>query len=183
MSMTKAADFDLKAVTKDTTFILDTNILYFVHSGYYGQSNTKYKAYSNLIQQIITNGNTVAVSVLCLQELFFGIENKEYKIYCSVNNKLATVFTKKDFRRDTQQRDRIKHMLAAMLMQIKAAYRIDDAVIKLAQIDAFVADYQTHRYDPIDYIMVSDTALNTDVIYISDDTDFHTDACIRVVTA
>ena len=35
MGIVRATDFDLSKYSEETIFVLDTNILYFVHSGYY----------------------------------------------------------------------------------------------------------------------------------------------------
>ena len=80
MGIVRATDFDLSKYSEETTFILDTNILYFVHSGYYLPTDPKCICYSNLIQNIMSNGRTIVVSALNVQELLFGIEGKEYKV-------------------------------------------------------------------------------------------------------
>lgn len=41
MAITKVSDFSISDFPADTTFLLDTNVLYFVHSGYYMPTNPK----------------------------------------------------------------------------------------------------------------------------------------------
>ena len=80
MGIVRAADFDLSKYSEETTFILDTNSLYFVHSGYYLPTDPKCICYSNLIQNIMSSGRTIVVSALNVQELLFGIEGKNITV-------------------------------------------------------------------------------------------------------
>lgn len=41
MSIISIDNFDISKFDKETVFVLDTNILYFVHSGYYLPDNKK----------------------------------------------------------------------------------------------------------------------------------------------
>lgn len=41
MPVTKISDFNVNTYPKDTIFVLDTNVLYFVHSGYVMPTNAK----------------------------------------------------------------------------------------------------------------------------------------------
>ena len=49
MAITKVSDFSISDFPADTTFLLDTNVLYFVHSGYYMPTNPKSQIYSKNI--------------------------------------------------------------------------------------------------------------------------------------
>ena len=49
MAITKVSDFSISDFPVDTTFLLDTNVLYFVHSGYYMPTNPKSQIYSKNI--------------------------------------------------------------------------------------------------------------------------------------
>lgn len=64
MSVIHLTNFDLSTVSKDTIFVLDTNVLYYVHSGYNIPNNWKTRAYSNLIQELLINSRNVVVSAL-----------------------------------------------------------------------------------------------------------------------
>ena len=110
MGVVRASDFQLSQYPEDTTFVLDTNILYFVHSGYYHPTDPKSIVYSNLIQQIVSGGGRIVVSALNLQELFYGIETKEYYIYLNANGLRPNAFTKKDFRKDPVQRQNLRKL-------------------------------------------------------------------------
>ena len=49
MAITKVSDFSISDFPADTTFLLNTNVLYFVHSGYYMPTNPKSQIYSKNI--------------------------------------------------------------------------------------------------------------------------------------
>ena len=72
MAITKVSDFSISDFPADTTFLLDTNVLYFVHSGYYMPTNPKSQIYSNLLQQLLSNGRKIVLSALNIQELLYG---------------------------------------------------------------------------------------------------------------
>lgn len=107
MSVTKISNLDISKLDKDIKFVLDTNIIYFVHSGYYNASNQKSTTYSNFIQNLLQQHKTVVVSSLSLQELLFGIENKEYLLYLDRNGIKKEKYSKKDFRKDAGERKKI----------------------------------------------------------------------------
>lgn len=184
VSVTKVQDFNISIVPADKKFILDTNILYFVHSGYYLPSDQKSKTYSNLIQQIIRNQNTVLISALSLQELFFGVENKEYDKYCKANGITdKRIYSKKSFRRNMTERAKVQNKMKTILTEIVSVYKIIDGEIKESQVRAFVDEYLTYKYDPIDYMLVDNLFKKDNIIFISDDLDFQADTRIEIITA
>lgn len=182
MAVTKLQDFNLSLCDKKNKFVLDTNILYFIHSGYYVPSDTKHAKYSNIIQQILTNGNQLLVSTFCLQELIFGIENKEYKKYCTNNGLNEHIFTKKDFRKNLCLRTAVESKIKVVLTEIKSTYTISDGQITKENIQKLVDDFSKHTYDPIDYLMVKNMLSYSDLTFITDDSDFTNDADIEVLT-
>jgi PIN domain nuclease of toxin-antitoxin system len=184
MPITRVQDFDINLVPKDKKFVLDANILYFVHSGYYLPTARKSVIYSNLIQQIISNDNTVLVSAISLQELLFGVENKEYDKYCRANNIVdKKAYSKKAFRRDIAERARVQSKMKTILAEITGIYEMIDGEIKNSQVNVFVDELLKYKYDPIDYILVDNLLDQNDVVFISDDLDFQSDARIEIITA
>lgn len=181
MSVKRIGSFNLGAIDSTVSFILDTNILYFVHSGYYSRDFNKFKVYSNLLQQIMSKGNTLIVTSLNLQEFIFGIENKEYELHLSAMGKTKKNFTKKKFRKDAVLRANVQTKVKTALTEIKAIYEFRDVDISIASIDGFVSDYLKYRYDPMDYLVVEATN-KENIIYITDDTDFYSDSRIEVLT-
>lgn len=183
MGIVRAADFDLSKYSEDTVFVLDTNILYFVHSGYYLPTDAKCICYSNLIQDIISNGRKVTVSALNLQELLFGIENKEYFRFLNSKGISRSSFSKKDYRKDLSERQSLKTKLKTVITEITNSYALMDGQISGEQVKSFADNLESHRYDPIDYILVDTMLVEGNVVFISDDTDFQFDSRIDLITA
>lgn len=180
MTVQKISTTNVSTVAKDQTFILDTNILYFIHSGYYSSCDPKNIAYSNFVQKLITNGNQLIISVTTIQELFYGIENKEYQLYCSKNKPNA--FTKKDFRADGSLRKAVQNKLQVILVELKNSYNLSECTITPSQVEDFLDKYDNHRYDPIDFIIVNNMIEKSYVNFITDDSDFTYDSNINVFT-
>lgn len=170
MSIISIDNFDISKFDKETVFVLDTNILYFIHSGYYLPDNKKTIKYSNLIQNIIANGFAISVSTLNLQELYFGIENKEYNLYCKLNNINQRKYTKKDFRRNLDERENIKNKLLSVSAELQN-YIIKNSSIDNKFLNTFINQYEMHRMDPIDFLLTNNYDINK-TIFITDDKDF-----------
>ena len=183
MGIVRATDFDLSKYSEETIFVLDTNILYFVHSGYYLPTDPKCICYSNLIQNIITNGRKIIVSALNLQELLFGIENKEYYRYIAANGISKKAFTKKDYRKNLAERQNLKAKIKTVIAEISNTYTLIDGQICSDQVKCYADKLEIHRYDPIDYVLVDSMLVQGSIVFISDDTDFQFDNRIELITA
>ncbi len=171
MSVNRIDSFNLGTVDNTVTFILDSNILYFVHSGYYSSTYSKYTAYSKLLQRIMSKGNPLLVTSLNLQEFIFGIENKEYELHLGATGKNRTRYTKKDFRKDAVLRSSVQSKVKIALAEIKVAYGLCDVSVTTKTIESFVDDY-----------LVVDATNKKDIIYITDDTDFQSDSRVEILT-
>ena len=182
MSIVRAADFDLSKYSKEVVFVLDTNILYFVHSGYYLPTDPKCTAYSNLIQSLISDNRKIVVSALNLQELLFGIENKEYSLYIDTQGFNRHSFTKKDYRKDTAERQNLKSKLKTVVAEITNSYALTDGQVSGGLVESYADNLEAHQYDPIDYVLVNNMLVEGNVVFISDDTDFQCDNRIELIT-
>ena len=180
MAITKADDLDLKSFPDETVFILDTNILYFVHSGYYLPTDSKSVIYSNLLQKLIDDNRDVVVSALSVQELLHLIERKSYEMY-----KKNTGFkgSKKDYRSIPEERESLQRKMQTVLTELSTAYKLIDGEIREHQMSQFIEELLTHHYDPIDYALVDGSTSCGKVVFISDDVDFQFDSKIDLVTA
>lgn len=181
MSMTKISDFDISTISKDTVFVLDTNILYYVHSGYALPNSVECQSYSNLIQNIMSNGYTIKISALSIQELLFSIENKEYQLYWKTNGINPKKYTKKDYRKDPIHRKSVKAKFKTVLMELDV-YDHEDSVVNLSTIRCYADTLESHCMDPVDYIL-SDNFDRLKTIFISNDSDFQSLSTIQVLTA
>lgn len=186
MAIHKINSVDIPNLDKSKNFVVDTNILYFIHSGYYAPlSNSiknKYTEYSSFIAKLITNGNTLYTTTANIQELFHCIENKEYLIYCNINSLNKKTFTKKDFRSISTERSKVRNKLKIVLTEIISAYGFVDVHIQTSCVEKFVNEYTQHRYNPIDYIIVNDSIGKQQLSFISDDSDFTYDSRVDVYT-
>lgn len=183
MSITKVSDFSITDFPVNTIFLLDTNVLYFVHSGYYMPTSSKSRAYSNLLQQLLTNGRKIVLSALNIQELLYGIENKEYELYLRTTHQNRQAYTKKDYRRNTAERAKLFSKMHTVLTELSSTYECADAVVECTQIEGFVSNLTVHHYDPIDYVLVANYRQRENVVFISDDKDFQSDNTINLITA
>lgn len=184
MAITKAKDFDLTKFPEEAKFVLDTNILYFIHSGYYLPTDQKSVTYSNLLKKILSGNREIIVSALSLQELLFGVENKEYLLYLSANGITDKhTYTKKDFRRNQKERSNLKSKMQTILSEVSTAYKLIDGEIEGVQVVHFVDDLLSYKYDPIDYVLVDNFLTKAKPVFISDDTDFQSDSRVDIVTA
>lgn len=181
MSIIKISDFDIATISENTVFVLDTNVLYYVHSGYYLPSDPKGAEYSNLIMDILNNDYTIVVSALSVQELLFGIENKEHLIYCQNNGLSPKKYTKKDHRKNASEKLIIKAKLKTVLAEL-APYKLCDSAIHMTSLNNFVDEFHAHKMDPIDYILVNNYD-TTKTIFVSDDKDFQSMPMLQVLTA
>ena len=181
MPVTKICNFNVNTYPKDTIFVLDTNVLYFVHSGYVMPTNAKSLSYSNVIQAILSNGYSVVVSALTIQELLHLVEKKEHELYCSVNSLSTQTYTKKAYRQNATQRSLLKSKLITILSEL-SPYTLEDGEIAVNVLNQFSREFDLHTMDPIDYVLVKgyDSAKT---VFISDDRDFQSNPSIRVLTA
>lgn len=180
MSLIYSNGFDVSKFDSNTVFVLDTNILYFVHSGYYLPTDQKSRCYSNIIQQLMMSGFSIYISTLSLQELLYGIENKEYKIYCRANNLNTDTFSKKQFRNIPTQRNRVKSKLEQVMNEL-SIYQLQDGCIKSEHINEFVSTYEVHKMDPMDFALTKNNDIEK-CVFVTDDNDFSSINSLDVLT-
>lgn len=181
MSVTRISSFDITAYPQDTVFVLDTNVLYYVHSGYYLPNSNESIDYSNVIQIILSHGYSIKVSALSIQELLYGVENKEYQLYCQSNGKNQKSYTKKHFRQDQAQRLAVKRKLKTILSEL-AMYKLEDGVLLFSVLEQFTDTFEAHEMDPMDYTLAHNyDAAKT--VFVSADKDFQSLTSIQVLTS
>lgn len=181
MPVTRINSFNIGTYPKDTVFVLDTNVLYYVHSGYVMPTAAKSLLYSNVIQTILNNGYSIEVSALNIQELLHLIEKKEYELYCSANSKSPRTYTKKIYRQDATQRSLLKSKLHTILSEL-SLYKLEDGEIAVDILNQFSNEFNLHTMDPIDYVLIKGYD-SSRTVFISDDKDFQSNSAICVVTA
>lgn len=165
---------DVTKLKSSDTFFLDTNVLCAVHFQTTWSQN-KIDVYSSFVQALLMKGITIYVSALSLQEFYHLVEKKEREIYEVVNGKIS----KKDYRKITNERDRIANELKMIHRQIVSQYTVVDDEIDVDDLDDFLTNYTMHFYDPIDFALVSHHSSSCPN-FITDDKDFQTDSSINV---
>ena len=178
-------------ISPDAEFLLDTNVLYFIHAGYLvsptSPSAAKCAQYSSFVSNLLASGFCLCTTAANIQELLHLIEKKEYQLYCN-NHRLSThpgpnFYSKKDYRGNSAERAILARRLSVVLAQIESTYCIIDVALQKNGIKSFVGTFPTHRYDPIDYVVVEDNIAAGRIHFISDDRDFQSDTRIQIWTA
>lgn len=167
-------------------FLVDTNVLFFVHSGNFtAKQNPKATLYSNFISDLLKNKNQLVTTTAFIQELFHCIENEEYKLYCKKNKLKTGSFGKKKFRALPHERSKLQKKLNTSFIEIKNFYDIIDSHLHQLDLDSYVSNYTNHLYDPIDYLTISKQCSFSvaPVNIITDDKDFQNDPSINVYYA
>lgn len=191
MSTFDISTLDINSISQDTSFVLDANILYFLHSGFYTSSSRnapQIAVYSSFISRLLTRGNKLYVPTTALQEFLYGFERKSYKLYVSANGYSfnphdSNYFSFKQYRALLPERIAVKTNMDRALYEVTALYDYHECCIKLNDIDEMVQTYEQHRYDPMDYFTVIECKKFGLTNYISDDSDFRHDLSINVYYA
>lgn len=178
MAVYSISNFDVTRIPEGSVFVLDTNVLFFLHSGYFS-SNPSAADYSNFVLKLLVEKCNIIVSTFSIQELFHIIEKKEHQKYCDKNSIKMHI---KDYRKLSSERLNIKNILSVMMSEIKINYAIKNGSVDITNINSFIQSYDVHTCDPIDYILSQNFDLNT-TFFVSDDKDFKTITGINLITA
>lgn len=180
---------DVNSIPQETSFVLDTNILFFLHSGFYSSRNPAIiTTYSNFISKLLSRGNKLYITTTSIQEFLLGFERKSYKLYVSANgysmrSRDSNFFSIKDYRALSAERNNVKRNMDRALYEVVSYYDIQECKINLEDIDKMVQTYERHRYDPMDFFAVHECKRNGLINHISDDSDFQYDPSINVYYA
>lgn len=172
---------DVKEISKEEVFFVDTNVLLAVH--FVSSSSwtvEKVAQYAKFILGLFNNGNKICVSALNLQELCHTFENNEYQQYKIVNNKDDS-FTKKKYRNIAEERQRLAKDLNDKHLEISEQYSVINGNVSNEMIKHFIEDYTEHFYDPVDFITVNYNS-NGITNFITDDSDFKRDSRLTIYT-
>ena len=166
-------------------YILDTNVLFFVNSGYhFSESDPKKRKselYSECIGQLKRNDATIYVSVLSLQELFHLVERTEYDFFINQNHLDKKQYSFKKFRANEAERKKLAKKLDQIYQEISCLYTICNANILESHIGLYIKEFDKHRFDPIDYILTKNFDVDSH-IFITDDRDFQCKSEIKVMS-
>lgn len=180
MPVQNMVTFNITQIPKDSVFVLDTNVLYFIHSGYYLPSSQLCVDYSNFVQNIMNNGFKTVVSSISVQELLFGIENKEYEDFLRSQKLKRHQYSKKDYRNNSVERAKVKNKLS-LIMQELSIYQTENGVLNASDINSFINTFGNHKCDPIDYLLISNYDLSK-TYFVSNDKDFQSITTANIIT-
>ncbi|MDR2713590.1 MAG: type II toxin-antitoxin system VapC family toxin [Clostridiales bacterium] len=174
---------NLQDIPESGDIFIDTNVLVYLHGRPLPPEAKKYNkqvAYSAAIGSLLRNKRTLVTTWLGVMEVLHVHERHMFEEYKSLSTQHS--LSRKDYRRNLEERARVQAELKRILREIKAYYLIIPTDPAETPIDQFVNTYTNHTYDPNDFIMI-ESATNCGVKdAITDDSDFHSDTRLTVYT-
>lgn len=181
----------LSILTPKTSIAIDTNILLWTF--YDNTSYTNVQNYQkNIYPAFLTNAlmdkrNKLYTTTSNIFEMFNIIENIEYKIYLIQNNLLENDFKKKDFRKISEERAKLKEKFDLLYKQISTAIQILASNNNNIFLEDYICNFEKHKYDIFDFSLLK-CCLENNISYIlTDDSDFSSDSYlmkkINIITA
>lgn len=183
MNQAKAKVFDIRNINIDSLnkgiYAVDTNVLYWMHySRCYG-APYQLSIYPDFIAGLLDKGCTLVTTIYNITELLNLIEKQEYEIFKLHNQNI----TKKQFRYLEQERLNVKKELDSVYSQIKTIYQIKEFNVNINQVNEFVNNFDKHKCDNFDYIIIKFLIQNGINNIIGDDYDFLSMENINIFTA
>lgn len=174
-------NFDLTKCPTSSKFVIDTNILFYIHAHFYSQTEPWKVQYVNFIGRILQSELEIIISTLSVQELFHLVEKKMFELYRDSLQVTDKQINLKNYRNIRTERRNVKAILSSMLNELLACYTIQDTPCSIFDLSGFVTDFDKHNYDPIDYI-ISNTSKGHNIYFVTNDKDFLKDTSIHVIT-
>lgn len=165
-------------------FFLDTNVLYWYTYPRFlepGQLTPTAQIYYNFIDNLTAAGNPLVTSIYNLTELLNVIEKNEYDIYRNLHSEIP--ITRKDFRKMSDERDKVGKIMRTSLNNVKEICTVVDFNFNQTIVNSFVNDFINHRCDVFDYTILKNCICTQCLNIISDDSDFSTMEKITLYTA
>ena len=182
---------DVNAIPVSEGFVIDANILFFLHSGFYTSASGKARQISedsSFISKLLLRGNRLVVPTTVLQEFLHGFERKSYRLYLSANGLSAdrrsgSFFSLKQYRAIASERSALQVNIDRALYEVVAQYDYTECRLRLNDIDGMVGSLSGHRDAARDFLTVAECKREGLLNYISDDSDFLQDTSIHVYYA
>ena len=172
--------FDESKVSSAETFLVDTNILLYLHRPQTDKKEIagKYSTFVNGLRRI---GCTLVVSSLHLQEALNVIDRTCWKRYRDSLKKSGSnkKIDRKLFRTMPEERTKVKSEQRTFLRQVVQFYEIKPESVSPDELIHYSDSLDKHYYDPVDFII----ALHYYTFgIITDDQDFTHDTGIDTYT-
>lgn len=177
MSIINIATLDLASIPKDEVFLIDTNVLHFLHTDYH-QKNTHSGDYSIFVMDLISSDIKVYTTSGNLQELLNKIIRTEETLYAKNfkrDHPRAKAF-KKLARRDRETRERIQAIVASTTQQIYNTYTVLQTNLPCKTIDDYIDNFEDLQYDMMDCFIAQTAFENNIHNIITADMDFQCDS-------
>ena len=169
--------FDESKVSSANTFVVDTNILIYLHRPQIDKKDIAEK-YSTFVNKLRKIGCTLMVSSLHLLEALNAIDKTCWERHKAGLQK-NKIISRKFFRAIPEERVKVKAEQSNFLRQVVQFYKIKPECVSLDDMVHYSDSLDTHYYDPIDFVIASH--YNTFGI-ITDDQDFTHDINISTYT-
>lgn len=162
------AKINIKSVAIDTNVLLWT----FYDKTTFVQSYQK-KIYPGFLSGLIENRNCkVYTTFYNICELFNVIENNEYELYLKHNSLEIEVFSKKQYRLITEEREKLKKTFELLYSQISQCMEIKEMLLDENCINFYNENFLEHRYDMFDFLLLKFCKDNNVDGVVTDDSDF-----------
>ncbi|MEY8379291.1 hypothetical protein AALD22_26810 [Lachnospiraceae bacterium 56-18] len=170
------------SINNTRPYFLDTNVLYwYTYPRIISALPRNAEVYYDFIDSLVAGGNPLYTSIYNLTELLNVIEKNEYELYSKLHPELP--YTKKDYRKISDERKALKTTLSTSLENVKAICSVLSFQFELKTLDSFVTQLSEHRCDIFDYAILRNCIADGKINIISDDNDFSTMESINLYTA
>lgn len=176
MSVFDIGSLDLNTLHKDEKFLVDTNILLFLHTDY-PQTNPHSSEYTEFVADLISRGIALYTTTGNLQEMLNKIIRKEEELYVKNykrNHPDEKVF-KKMARQDSHTRENIKAIATVAVQQVYNTYTVLQTDISKETMRGYLSNFSTLRYDMMDCFIAQTAADHSLHNIITADPDFQCD--------
>lgn len=165
---TNTASLNIKSLA------IDTNILLWTFYGKisYTQSYQK-KSYPSFVAKLIENKSCKLYTTLYnICELFNIIEKNEYDLYLESNGLSSDIFSKKQYRDLSDERQKVQSALQLIYSQINNCIEIEEFNINNTFIGEYRDNFIEHKYDVFDFALIDFCNKNKIEFILTDDSDF-----------
>lgn len=176
MSVIDISSLDPLDIPKEQKFLVDTNILLFLHTDY-SEKNPHRTDYANFVSDLIAYGIKLYTTTGNLQEMLNKIIRKEEELYAKQYQRThpSEKSYKKKARLDPNARSQLQNIATVAAQQVYNTYEVVQTDLTQKTINGYLKDFSHLTYDVMDYF-IAQTASNYNLHnIITSDPDFRCD--------
>lgn len=164
----------ISAFVPKTSIAVDTNVLlWYFYKEIDNIKKYQEENYPIFLSEIVKNKkNKIYTTIFNILELYNIIEDNEYKKYIKLNKLSKESFSKKDYRKNLTEREKIKNRLNLVFKKIKNDIGILTYDIKQEFLDDYILNFLKHKYDIFDFSLIKCCIENNISFILTDDSDF-----------